>query len=107
MRIGTPMVEGMRGDILVVDHGVSGKQLYDTRFHDARLVAAMIVHGITPLLTLDAGDFSRFPEITAVHPRVLVAARESARTRDADALAYKTVSIQGSTVVVAKINPQV
>jgi len=55
---------------LVVDHGVSGKQV-----HDTRLVAAMIVHGVTHLLTLDAGDFSRFPEITAVHPRALVASR--------------------------------
>jgi predicted nucleic acid-binding protein len=55
---------------LVVDHRVSGKQV-----HDTRLVAAMIVHGVTHLLTLDAGDFSRFPEITAVHPRALVASR--------------------------------
>ncbi len=55
---------------LVVDHRVSGKQV-----HDTRLVAAMIVYGITHLLTLDAGDFSRFPEITAVHPQALVAPR--------------------------------
>jgi predicted nucleic acid-binding protein len=55
---------------LVVEHGVSGKQV-----HDTRLVAAMIVHGVTHLLTLDAGDFLRFPEVTAVHPRALLAAR--------------------------------
>ena len=55
---------------LVVDHGVSGKQV-----HDAHLVAAMIAHGITHLLTLDTGDFLRFPEITAVHPRALAEIR--------------------------------
>ena len=55
---------------LVVDHGVTGKQV-----HDTRLVADMIVHRITHLLTLDAGDFLRFPEITAVHLQALVVSR--------------------------------
>ena len=49
---------------LVEPHSVSGKQV-----HDARLVAAMIVHGVTHLLTLNTVDFKRYPEITAVHPR--------------------------------------
>jgi predicted nucleic acid-binding protein len=55
---------------LVAAHSVSGKQV-----HDARLVAAMIVHGLTHLLTLNTADFTRYPEITAVHPRALVEIR--------------------------------
>jgi predicted nucleic acid-binding protein len=52
---------------LVAAHSVSGKQV-----HDARLVAAMMVHGVTHLLTLNTADFTRYREITAVHPRALV-----------------------------------
>jgi hypothetical protein len=37
--------------------------------HDARLVAAMRVDGLSRLLTLNVADFNRFPEILAVHPR--------------------------------------
>ena len=48
---------------LVVIHSVAG-----VKVHDARLVAAMKVHGITHLLTLDAEDFSRYPGIHVVHP---------------------------------------
>jgi len=43
---------------LVVDYRVSGKNA-----HDARLVAAMVVHGIESILTLNAPDFLRFGEI--------------------------------------------
>lgn len=49
---------------LVVAHSVSGAKV-----HDASLVAAMMVHGVTHLLTLNTGDFARYPGITAVHPR--------------------------------------
>src|SRR5712691_10943013 len=49
---------------LVVTHAVSGVQVYD-----ARLVAAMRVHGVTNLLTLNIDDFTRYPGITAVHPQ--------------------------------------
>ena len=55
---------------LVETHSVSGKQV-----HDARLVAAMIVHGVTRLLTLNTADFKRYPEITAVHPRAITEVR--------------------------------
>jgi predicted nucleic acid-binding protein len=55
---------------LVETHSVSGKQV-----HDARLVAAMIVHGITHVLTLNTSDFTRYSEITAVHPRELAGIR--------------------------------
>ena len=49
---------------LVVAHAVSGVQVYD-----ARLGAAMRVHGVTNLLTLNIDDFTRYPGITAVHPQ--------------------------------------
>jgi predicted nucleic acid-binding protein len=35
--------------------------------HDARLAAAMIVHHIRHILTLNETDFSRFTEVTVVN----------------------------------------
>ena len=51
---------------LVLGHAVSGAQV-----HDARLVAAMHVHGVTHLLTFNVRDFARYPGITVVHPLTL------------------------------------
>ncbi|MFL6276802.1 MAG: type II toxin-antitoxin system VapC family toxin [Blastocatellia bacterium] len=48
---------------LVTQHQVRGKQA-----HDARIVAAMKVHGVTQLLTFNTDDFKRYADITAVHP---------------------------------------
>src|SRR6266700_1006700 len=48
---------------IVVRHNVSGVQV-----HDARLAAAMYVHGVGHILTLNVTDFSRFDGLTAVHP---------------------------------------
>jgi predicted nucleic acid-binding protein len=47
---------------LVVAHSVLGKNA-----HDARL-AAMLVHGVTHLLTFNDGDFRRFAGITVLTP---------------------------------------
>ena len=49
----------------VVNYGVSGVQV-----HDARLVAAMISHDVTHILTFNIQDFTRYdPEgIVAVNP---------------------------------------
>jgi predicted nucleic acid-binding protein len=49
---------------IVVQHAVKGIQV-----HDARLVAAMTVHGTGRILTYDVGDFKRYSGITAVHPK--------------------------------------
>lgn len=46
---------------LVVNYGVSGVQV-----HDARLVATMIVHGVTHILTFNTEDFSRYAPIGIV-----------------------------------------
>jgi hypothetical protein len=51
---------------LVLGHAVSGAQV-----HDARLVAAMHVHGVTHVLTLNVRDFMRYPGITVVHPQTV------------------------------------
>lgn len=48
---------------LVVTHAVLGKQV-----HDARLVALMLAHGITHILTLNGADFARYPGITVLDP---------------------------------------
>lgn len=48
---------------IVVQHGVLGVQV-----HDARLAAAMRVHKVSHIFTLNASDFSRFTGILAVHP---------------------------------------
>jgi predicted nucleic acid-binding protein len=49
---------------LLVTHSVSGAQV-----HDARLVAAMLVHGVKRILTFIDKDFARYTEIEVVHPR--------------------------------------
>ena len=49
---------------VVADHEVKGKQV-----HDARLVAAMLRHDISHLLTFNATDFARYAEITVVEPQ--------------------------------------
>jgi predicted nucleic acid-binding protein len=51
---------------LVVAHSVAG-----VKVHDARLAAAMKVHGVTHLLTLNPDDFARYAHITTVHPGTL------------------------------------
>jgi predicted nucleic acid-binding protein len=48
---------------LVDQYAVCGKQV-----HDARLVAVMLVHGVTHMLTLNGTDFQRFPGITVIEP---------------------------------------
>jgi len=52
---------------LVVVHAVRGVNV-----HDAKLVAAMLVHGLTHILTFNISDFARYSEITAVHPTAIV-----------------------------------
>jgi predicted nucleic acid-binding protein len=48
---------------LVLKHKVMGVNV-----PDARLVAAMMVHGVTNILTANAKDFARYPSVTAVTP---------------------------------------
>lgn len=48
---------------LVLRYAVAGKNA-----HDARIVAAMVVHGISQLLTFNADDFNRFSDIVVLTP---------------------------------------
>lgn len=52
--------------LLVITHGVSGVQA-----HDARIVAAMRVHGLTQILTFNTRDFARYAGIVAVDPATI------------------------------------
>ena len=52
-----------RWERVVTEHKVAGRQA-----HDARLVALMLSHGISQILTLNASDFARYPEITPLTP---------------------------------------
>ncbi len=49
--------------LLRIQYQVSGKSA-----HDARLVAAMHVHGLTSILTFDRTGFTRYAGVEIVHP---------------------------------------
>jgi predicted nucleic acid-binding protein len=50
---------------------VTTYQLQGKRVHDARLVAVMLVHGVTHLLTFNPGDFNNIGEIEVIHPQAM------------------------------------
>ena len=52
---------------LVVKHAVLGVVI-----HDARLVAAMNIHGVTQILTFNKDDFKRYSGITVVSPDEII-----------------------------------
>lgn len=54
---------------MVMAHSIMGVQV-----HDARLVALMLVHRITHILTLNPDDFVRYPGIFVLTPESLVQA---------------------------------
>lgn len=56
---------------LVVDHAVKGIQV-----HDARIAAAMLVHGVTELLTYNPRDFGRYEGITPIFPKDVLSGGE-------------------------------
>ncbi len=55
---------------LVTQHQVLGKSA-----HDARLVAAMLVHGIPRILSFNTQDFQRYPGIVAIAPAEVLQGR--------------------------------
>jgi predicted nucleic acid-binding protein len=63
LKVDTPAIFA-EWESLVIKYQVMGKQV-----HDARLVAAMLAHNITHLLTFNIDDFKRFSEIIVVEPR--------------------------------------
>jgi predicted nucleic acid-binding protein len=61
-----------RWEQLVVQYQVKGKEA-----HDARLVAAMFVHGVGRLLTFNTSDFQRYHGIIVVSPQDILSLRGS------------------------------
>ena len=59
---------------LVETHRVSGKPA-----HDARLVAAMVRHGLTHILTFNAQDFARYAGITVLIPDNVIQGAEQSK----------------------------
>ncbi|MGH8070244.1 MAG: hypothetical protein ACRERE_34390 [Candidatus Entotheonellia bacterium] len=49
---------------LPIRHAIAG-----VKAHDARLIASMKVYGISHLLTFNAEDCTRYPNITVVAPQ--------------------------------------
>jgi predicted nucleic acid-binding protein len=60
-----PDLSGLFGEweTLVRDHSCHGRVS-----HDARIVAAMRTHGVSKILTFNAADFVRFPDVTILVP---------------------------------------
>jgi predicted nucleic acid-binding protein len=56
---------------------VSRQPIIGKTAHDARLVAAMLRHGVTHLLTFNEQDFARYGEITVVTPAAAASAPPS------------------------------
>lgn len=52
---------------LVIQHQIQGKNA-----HDARLAAAMRVHGLSRILTFNVGDFQRYQTLTVLEPSQVV-----------------------------------
>jgi len=50
--------------MLMENYDVRGRQVYD-----ARLVAVMLAHDVTNILTTNTAHFRRFPEITVLEPK--------------------------------------
>jgi predicted nucleic acid-binding protein len=71
-KLGSPLFRIFRDERVIYDHWRRLVNKYSTQgkpAHDARLVAAMIRHGVRQLLTFNAGDFARYSEIEVIDPR--------------------------------------
>jgi hypothetical protein len=47
---------------------ISGPQIQSVQAHEARLAAAIRVHGVKRILTFNDRDFARYSDVEAVHP---------------------------------------
>lgn len=77
-RLGLPLFRLLLDDRGIFAHWrklVAKYQVQGKPTHDARLVAAMLRHGVSHLLTFNVRDFARYTEITSVHPDEVVSGR--------------------------------
>ncbi len=51
---------------------VTTNRVMGKRVHDARLIAVMLAHGVTHLLTFNTDDFTSAEGIVIVHPQALI-----------------------------------
>jgi predicted nucleic acid-binding protein len=51
---------------------VTTYQVKGVNVHDAKLVASMLVHNITHILTFNIDDFKRYDHIISVHPQTFL-----------------------------------
>ena len=51
---------------------VNNYQVKGVSVHDTHLVAAMLVHNLTHIVTFNVNDFRRYQEITAVNPQDII-----------------------------------
>jgi predicted nucleic acid-binding protein len=51
---------------------VNNYQVKGVNVHDTHLVAAMLVHNLTHIVTFNVNDFRRYQEITAVNPQDII-----------------------------------
>ncbi|MEC4818445.1 MAG: type II toxin-antitoxin system VapC family toxin [Scytonema sp. PMC 1069.18] len=51
---------------------VTAYKVMGKRVHDARLIAVMLEHGVTHLLTFNTDDFSNREGIVIVHPQIVM-----------------------------------
>ncbi|QDV13887.1 PIN domain protein [Rosistilla oblonga] len=71
----TSMFDFVRDERAIFEHWqrlVTSYKVLGKNSHDARLVAAMLRHGITHILTLNPKDFARFTSIKIMTPSDLV-----------------------------------
>jgi predicted nucleic acid-binding protein len=52
---------------------VTANNIVGKKAHDARLVAAMLVHGVTHILTFNVADFASFAGVTVLDPASVAA----------------------------------
>jgi predicted nucleic acid-binding protein len=50
---------------------ITSRSVMGAKVHDARIVAWMMTHAISHIVTLNVPDFARYPEIDAVTPEAL------------------------------------
>jgi predicted nucleic acid-binding protein len=75
-KLGSPLFRVLRDERAIYGHWrnlVNKYSIQGKNAHDARLVAAMMRHGVKHLLTFNAADFSRFEEIEVLTPEKVVA----------------------------------
>lgn len=69
--VGPPLYRLLRDELAIYDEWrklVAAHQVHGRQAHDARLVAAMLRHGVSHLMTFNSADFKRYPGIEVLDP---------------------------------------